>query len=189
MTFLSSRFSVVNWEHFLRVYSSALFVKYTWHLPQARGSTDRETMPEIKVWRGRVWNKQKSQGVRCGLALQTVQGHPALNHIHSQPSGRKTGIHPFCWRDNPACLTFLVSLMLICEHKDLVRTLNISPFLIFFLKEKTVATIETVAEYTGTTASLSNTGKHKRILRLENLPHHDNHSKVMWEISSMYLLM
>lgn len=40
--------------------------------PMSTVAIDRETMPMIKVWRGRVWNKQVL-GVRCGLALQTAQ--------------------------------------------------------------------------------------------------------------------
>lgn len=69
-------------------------------------------MSEIKLWRGRVWNKQKSGGVRCGLALQIAQVTRLLTTPTPNLLGGKQVIHIFCCRDNPACLTLQASLRL-----------------------------------------------------------------------------
>jgi hypothetical protein len=44
------------------------------------------------------------------------EGHRVINHIPPSLLGRKQLIYSLLWRDNPTRLTFLVSLVLICEH-------------------------------------------------------------------------
>ena len=46
--------------------------------------------------------------------------HQVMSHSHSQPSGQDTGYTSLPLNAKPVCLTFLASLMLCCEHKDLM---------------------------------------------------------------------
>lgn len=60
---------------------------------------------------------RKASGV-VPVILIITEVIETISHLHSQPSGQRTVIHP--WRRQLcASLNILVSLMLVCEHKDI----------------------------------------------------------------------
>lgn len=68
-----------------------------------------------------TWESKEHKSLgKPGVAWPWHRDDHAMNHIYFQLSGWKTGVYLFLWRDDPACLTFLISLGLSCEHKDLV---------------------------------------------------------------------
>lgn len=82
--------------------TSAPFVKCI-----GMGSTDWETVPEIRFWGRRVRNKHQRLW-EPGVAWPYRQHRSPAFWVENR------------WRDNPVCLTSPVSLLLICKHKDLM---------------------------------------------------------------------
>lgn len=72
-------------------------------------------MSEIKLWRGRVWNKQKSGGVRCGLALQIAQVTRLLTSPILCLLGRKQ-----------VCISFFEETTLRVKHPQFSYCLSVS---------------------------------------------------------------
>lgn len=58
-------------------------------------------------------------GIHMWAGPPNTTGYQAVNYIHPQGLQRKTGIH-LPWKRNIACLTFLASQALICEHVGLM---------------------------------------------------------------------
>lgn len=57
----------------------------------------------------------------CGLALQIVQQHQVINHIHYQPSGQKIDLYISSFEGKKsACLIFLVPLVLFVSTRTSV---------------------------------------------------------------------
>jgi hypothetical protein len=103
--------------------------------PMRMGSIDWEAMlslrrmTEINV---RVWGGQ----IDMAWPYRKHRTHQAVNHIHPSLLARNQTMHPFLRRDSAVRLAFQVSLVLICEHKELCALNTIRSQSCFIKKKK-----------------------------------------------------